>query len=160
VAGSLPRPGGAANRRNTTFQVPLCPECSQRASSRTSEQRGSRLMALLTGALVGLVLLVVVLATGIVPFATSPLTGFLMLGTVWFIGFGLTAGILLSRASRRSPSPDADYVRTTLRVVADPAAPQTSFEWRNRHTAISFFKANGGAAVAEPSVVNEPAAPA
>jgi hypothetical protein len=52
------------------------------------------------------------------------------------------------------------FVRTTLRVVGDPAAPQTSFEWRNRHTAISFFKANGEAAVAEPSVVNEPAAPA
>src|SRR3990170_954557 len=157
VDGTLPRPGGEANRRNTTFQVPLCRDCSRRAKSRTTEQSGSRLMALLTGALVGLVLVVVVLATGIVPFAASLALGLLMLGIIWFIGFGLTAGILLSRAGRQAPSLDANYVRTTLRVGADPSAPQTSFEWRNRHTALNFYRANGPAAVAEPSVVHEPA---
>ncbi len=156
VAGSLPRPGDAASRRSTTFQVPLCPDCSRRASTRTAEQRGSRLMALLTGALVGLVLVVAILATGIVPFASSLALGLLILGVIWFIGFGLTAGILLARARRLPPSADAIYVRTTLRVVGDPAAPQTSFEWRNRATALSFYQANGTAAAAEPSVVNEP----
>src|SRR3989304_80878 len=114
VDGTLPRPGGEANRRNTTFQVPLCRDCSRRAKSRTTQQSGSRLMALLTGALVGLVLVVVVLAPGIVPFATSLALGLVMLGAIWFIGFGLTAGILLSRAGRPAPSPDAQYVRTTL----------------------------------------------
>lgn len=113
-------------------------------------------MALLTGALVGLVLVVAVLATGIVPFASSLALGLLILGFIWFIGFGLTAGILLARASRLPPSADAIYVRTTLRVVGDPAAPQTSFEWRNRGTALSFYQANGTAAAAKPSVVNEP----
>ncbi len=158
VDGTLPRPGGEANRRNTIFQVPLCRDCSRRAKSRTTQQSGSRLMALLTGALVGLVLVVVVLATGIVPFATSLALGLVMLGAIWFIGFGLTAGILLSRTGRQAPSPDANYVRTTLRVGADPSAPQTSFEWRNRHTALSFYQANGPAAVAEPSVIHEPTA--
>jgi hypothetical protein len=157
VDGTLPRPGGEAKRRNTIFQVPLCRDCSRRAKSRTTRQSGSRLMALLTGALVGLVLVVVVLATGIVPFATSLALGLVMLGAIWFIGFGLTAGILLSRAGRQAASPDANYVRTTLRVGADPSAPQTSFEWRNRNTALSFYKANGPAAVAEPSLVEEPA---
>ena len=157
VPGHLPRAGGQAARRSTTFQVPLCRDCSRRAKGRTAGQSGSRLMALLTGALIGLVLVVVVLATGIVPFAASLALGLLMLGIIWFIGFGLTAGILLSRAGRQAPSPDASYVRTTLRVVADLSNPQTSFEWRNGDTALSFYQANGPAAVAEPSVLNEPA---
>jgi hypothetical protein len=156
VPGNLPRPG-STDRRNTTFQVPLCRACSRRASSRTSEQRGSRVMALLTGALVGLVLVVVVLATGVVPFATSLALGLVMLGAIWFIGFGLTAGILLGRTGRMPPSADAGFVRTTLRVVADAASPQTGFEWRNRETAVSFYEANRPAALAEPSTVEEPA---
>jgi hypothetical protein len=158
VPGSLPRPGGEAARRNTNFQVPLCRDCSRRVGSLSSEQRNARVMAVLVGALVGLVGVVAVLALGIIPFADSPLVGLLILGAIWFAAFVVTGGLMLGRASRAPRSPDADYVRTTLRVVADTSAPQTSFEWRNHHTALSFYQANGSSAVAEPSVVNEPTA--
>ena len=113
-------------------------------------------MAILTGALVGLVLVVVVLATGVIPFASSLALGFLILAVIWFIGFGLTAGILLARGGRQAPTPDAEYVRTTLRVVGDPSVPQTGFEWRNRTTAVGFRQANSSSAVGEPIVLNEP----
>jgi hypothetical protein len=156
VPGSLPR-AGSANRRNTTFQVPLCSDCSRRAKSRSTEQTGSRVMALLTGALVGLVLVVIVLATGLVPFAASLGLGLLMLGVIWFIGFGLTAGILLGRTGRMPSTPDAAFVRSTLKVVPDASGPQTGFEWRNPQTAVAFFEANAPAAVAAPSAVDEPA---
>jgi hypothetical protein len=55
-------------------------------------------------------------------------------------------------------SPDAVFVRTTLRVVADAAAPQTAFEWRNANTARAFFEANGPSAVGEPVAIDDAAA--
>jgi hypothetical protein len=156
VPGSLPKPGGGASRRNTTFQVPLCVDCSRRAASPSPEQRNARVMAVLVGALVGLIGVVAVLALGIIPFAQNPLVGLLLLGAIWFGAFVVAGGFMLARASRTPRPPDAEYVRTTLRVVPDPGAPQTGFEWRNRHTALTFYQANATTAVAEPSVVHEP----
>jgi hypothetical protein len=114
-------------------------------------------MAVLVGALVGLVGVVAVLALGIIPFADAPLVGLLILGAIWFASFVVTGGFMLGRASRAPRSPDAMFVRTTLHVVADPSTPQTGFDWRNRNTALSFYQANGPAAVSEPSLVEEPA---
>jgi hypothetical protein len=160
IAGSLPQAGSKAGRRKTYFQVPLCVECSLRAGKMSPEQRNARVMAVLVGALVGLVGVVAVLALGIIPFAESPLVGLLILGGIWFAAFVVTGGFMLARASRAPRSPDAMFVRTTLRVVPDPAEPQTRFEWRNRRTAQAFYEANAGAAVAPPTPVSETAAPA
>jgi len=112
-------------------------------------------MAHLTGALVGLVLVVAILAANVIPFASSLPLGLVVLGGTWFLGYGITATLLLGRARRAPSSSDAAYVRTTLRVVADPAAPQTAFEWRNRETAVSFSQANGPASLGEPAAIPE-----
>jgi hypothetical protein len=137
----------------------LCIDCSRRASSPSLEQRNARVMAVLVGALVGLVGVVAVLAFGIIPFAQNPVVGLLLLGAIWFAAFVLAGGVMLARASRAPRPPDAEYVRSTLRVVPDTAAPQTAFEWRNRHTAQAFYEANGAVAVAAPAQVTETAEP-
>jgi hypothetical protein len=160
VAGSLPQSGGEAGRRKTNFQVPLCVECSLRAGKPSPEQRNARVMAVLVGALVGLIGVVAVLALGIIPFAESPIVGLLLLGGIWFAAFVVAGGFMLARASRAPRSPDAMFVRTTLRVVSDTAGPQTRFDWRNRHTAQAFYEANVSAAVSPPAPVSETAAPA
>jgi hypothetical protein len=158
VAGSLPRSGGG--RRSTTFQVPLCRECGTRTKARSSEERGARLMAHLTGALVGLILVVVVLAANVIPFATNLALGLAVLVAIGLAGYGLTAAFMLGRAGRMPRPPDAAFVRSTLRVVADPAAPLTAFEWRNADFAASFHKANSATAVAPPaSVADSPPSP-
>jgi len=155
VVGSLPRQGDPAGRRPATFQVPLCRDCSRRAHTLSSEQRGASLMAHLTGALVGLVVIVAILAANVIPFEASLPLGLGVLATTWLVGYGITAALLLGRARRAPPPADAVYVRTTLQVVADPAAPQTAFEWRNRETAVSFFQANGAASIGEPAAIPE-----
>jgi hypothetical protein len=78
-----------------------------------------------------------------------------MLGVTWFLGYGITAAFMLRRARRVPPSADASYIRTTLRVVPDTAAPQTAFEWRNRETAVAFSRANGSASAGEPVAIPE-----
>ncbi len=157
VDGSLPRQGDPGRRRSTTFLVPLCRDCSRRANLKTSEQRNATLMAHLIGALVGLVLVVVVLAAGVIRFESSEelVASLVMLGVAWFLGYGITAALMLRRARRIPPSADASYVRTTLRVVPDEAAAQTAFEWRNRETAVSFSRSNGTASLGEPAAISE-----
>lgn len=159
VDGSLPRHGDPTGRRPATFQVPLCRDCSRRAHTPSSEQRSARLMAHLTGALVGLVVIVAILAANVIPFEASLPLGLVVLVTTWLVGYGITAALLLGRARRAPPAPDASYVRTTLRVVADPAAPQTAFEWRNREMAVSFSQANGPASIGEPAAIPEASSP-
>jgi len=158
VPGSLPRAGDPARRRTTMFQVPLCRECSQRATARSAEARSGALMAHLTGALVGLVLVVGLLAFGVISFAGGIGIGLLTLGVAWFIGYGLTAAVLLRRAAGAASTPDAAFVRSTLRVVPDASPGQTAFEWRNRLTAANFHQANGMAAVGSPAVIPESSA--
>jgi hypothetical protein len=155
VSGNLPR--ADTGRRATTFQVPLCQDCRSRASRLSADQRNARVMAVLIGALVGLIAVVAVLALSIIPFAANPFVGLLILGGIWFITFSLLGGFMLARVGRLPPAPDAAFVRTTLRVAADPAGPLTAFEWRNRQTAVSFHEANAAAASAAPSVVDETA---
>ena len=112
-------------------------------------------MAHLTGALVGLVLIVAVLAVNVIPIASSLPVGLAVLGAAWLLGYGVTAALLLERARRLPPPADATYVRTTLLVVPDPAAPQTAFEFRNRETAVTFSQANGTASLGEPVAIPE-----
>jgi len=157
VDGSLPRQGDPARRRTTTFLVPLCRDCNRRANLQTSEQRSATLLAHLSGALVGLVLVVLVLAAGVIQFGSSQEVGvgLVMLVVSWFLGYGITAAFMLRRARRVPVSLDASYIRTTLRVVPEPGAPQTAFEWRNRETALSFSRANGTASIGEPVAIPE-----
>lgn len=156
IPGNLPR-AGSTGRRQTTFQVPLCRECSNRSRVRSPEQRSARLMAHLIGALVGLVLVVLVLAVNVIPFSQGLPLGLAILGAVGLAGYGLTAGILLGRAGRVPPPPDAAFVRTTLRVSAEPGTPTTAFEWRNAQFAASFHHANRAAASGEPVSIADPA---
>lgn len=146
IAGTLPQIGGG--RRRTAFMVPLCRECSQRSRASSPEQRSARLMAHLTGALIGLVLVVILLALNVLSFGTL---GFVLLGAAGLVGYGLTAAVMLGRAGRIPPTADAAYVRTTLRVLGDPDAPLTAFEWRNPGFAKRFYQANSTTASGEPT---------
>lgn len=159
VPGSLPR-SGPTGRRQTTFKVPLCRECSNRSRVRSPEQRSARLMAHLIGALVGLVLIVAVLALNVIRFSSGLALGLVLLGAIGLVGYGFTAGILVGRAGRIPPPPDAAFVRTTLRVAAEPGAPVTAFEWRSPQFAASFHQANRAVASGEPvSVADEATSP-
>ncbi len=153
IPGSLPRVANPTQRRSTTFQVPLCRECTIRARQRSGEQRSAALMGHLTGALVGLVLVVAGLATNLLPVAGGLPPMLASLGGAWFAGYAVTALLLVGR-SRRAPAPeDAAFVLTTLRVGSDPAVGHTAFEFRQRETAIGFLQANGNAATTGPTPV-------
>jgi hypothetical protein len=103
--------------------------------------------------------IVAILAANVIPFEASLPLGLVVLVTTWLVGYGITAALLLGRARRAPPASDASYVRTTLRVVADPATPQTAFEWRNREMAVSFSQANGPASIGEPAAIPEASSP-
>lgn len=145
VPGSLPRADNPSQRRSTTFQVPLCHECSQRARQRSAEQRGAALMGHLTGALVGLVLVVGALAANLLPFASGLPIGLAALAGVWFAGYLVTAMMLVPRARRAPPPEDAAFVQTTLWVNSDAPLGHTAFDFRQRDTALGFVQANGNA---------------
>jgi hypothetical protein len=157
IPGSLPRPGSPGQRRPTTFQVPLCRDCSLRSRQRSAEQRGAALMGHLTGALVGLVLVVAALAANLLPFGSGLLVGLAATGGAWLAGYLVTAALLVPRARRAPPPEDAAYVLTTLRVSPESPIGQTAFEFRQRETALGFQQANGNAVTAGPTAVPEAA---
>lgn len=153
IPGSLPRAADPTQRRSTTFQVPLCRDCTIRARQKSGEQRSAALMGHLTGALMGLVLVVAGLATNLLPVGGGLPLLLGSLGGVWFAGYLVTALVLVGR-SRRAPAPeDAVFVQTTLRVAPDRALGHTAFEFRQRETAIGFLQANGNAATSGPTPI-------
>jgi hypothetical protein len=104
---------------------------------------------------VGLALVVGALALNLVSFEGDGLGGFLALGVVGIMGYGITALILTQ--SKATPPPDALFVGTTLLVRGSPLSPETVFAWRHAGYADVFYLANQGAAVSGPTPTDEDA---
>lgn len=133
---------GKGERRRVTISLSLCASCRKRIQARSGEERNARLQAFLTSMLLAVLALVITLALGVVKFQDSLLDDLLLLMLISVISFAIPAFVLLSRASRTPPPPDAVYVRTTLFIPEDPQGQGAAFEWRNPSFAQRFKEAN------------------
>lgn len=149
IVGSVSQGQAVGRRRMTRFNVPLCRACYRRAIARTAEEKSARLNAHLISALVGLGLLVVVLAVGLIDPARvgvgAAAVFVLILGVA---GYAASAVIMLGRAGRFPPTADARYVRTTLLIPEESQGLETAFEWRSSRYAEQFYQANHQRALA------------
>lgn len=141
VSGSLPNGQTLGNRRTTLFTLPLCKECYKRASKIHEDEKNARLQAHLVSALLAMVLLVAALAWGL-DLREEPLIGLLIIATLTTVGYSIPALILLGRIQPYPPSPEANYIRSTLHVQAETDTLETAFEWRNKDYAQRFYNAN------------------
>jgi hypothetical protein len=130
VSGRLPDPNQPGERKTFDLRIPLCSDCHKRTQARSADENNSRLQGLLISGVVGLLLMVVTLATGVINLQEDLLLGLGILGLIALLGFGIPAIILLSRASRFPPPRDAVFVLTTL-LIQETADDLTQFEWRN-----------------------------
>jgi hypothetical protein len=146
-------------RAEATFRLPLCDSCRKRAAARSDEEKTARLQAHLIAALIGVVLVVGALAVRLVSFRESPVVDAITLGILLVLGYAPTLLILLNRASRHSPPPDAAYVRSTLLIPTDVQGVETAFEWRSEGYAKRFHQANWQNIVGDVTPVKDRAAP-
>lgn len=141
VIGDLPEGQRIGQRKATSFNLPLCKDCRNRAQQLSPEARNDRLQAYLISTLTALVLLVAALAWG-VDLQEQPQSGVLILAILAILGFSIPAFILLGRARNFPIPPDARYIRSTLIVPADAQGLETAFEFRNQEYAEKFHAAN------------------
>ncbi len=141
VPGSLPNGQTLGNRRTTLFTLPLCKECHKRASKTHEDEKNARLQAHLVSALLAMVLLVAALAWGL-DLREEPLIGLFIIATLATVGYSIPALILLGRIRPYPPPPEANYIRSTLLVLAEADTLETVFEWRNKEYAQRFYNAN------------------
>ena len=132
----------AGDSKKTRYQVPLCRQCLQRASTRSEDALNSRLAAHLGSVLVAMVLMVAAIAFRIVDIRQAPLVAGGLLGVLGLIGYALPAWLLLSRISRLPSPPDAMFVRSTLLVHPRADGEPTTFAWRSRGYAERFASVN------------------
>jgi hypothetical protein len=158
VLGTLPKGQELAERRQTTFNIPLCGECRKRASALSEDAKNARLQGYLMSAILALVFVIAVLAIGIVNVGMG-IPGFVILGIVFIIGFTAPAMFLLGRVGKFPPPPDAAYVRSTLLVPRETQGLETAFEWRNPDYAEKFHGANEANVLGNLIAVKDRAAP-
>jgi hypothetical protein len=156
VLGQLASTTPTSRRRSIRLEVPLCADCQRRASARSPEERTARLQAHLVSAVVALGAVVGGLAFRLVDLQTEPAIGLFFLLTLAVLGYGLTAVLLLGRASRSPLPDDAVYVRTTLIVPPEVEGLATAYEWRNPAFARLFQEANPGNTVGKVVEVRRP----
>jgi hypothetical protein len=142
IAGSLPAGQGMGDRKPARFQVPLCGECRDRATSLSEDAKSARLQSLLFALIIGMAFVVGSLAFGLVKPGDMQLTDWFILLILFIIGFAGSAILLLSRISNYPPPLDAAYVRTTLLIPSENQGLETAFEWRNEEYAQRFYEAN------------------
>jgi hypothetical protein len=148
ILGTAPQGQAVGQRKTSRYTLPLCQSCYRRATARSPEEKNARLNAHLISALVALALLVAALALGwIDPGKNLPMAVVLML-VLLAVGYALPAAILLGRAGRFPPPPDARYVRSTLLIPESSQGLETAFEWRNQRYAEEFYQANHQRALA------------
>jgi hypothetical protein len=142
IAGTLPEGQVMGDRKPTRFQVPLCAECRQRATSLSEDARSARIQSLLISGIIGMAFVVGALALSIVDSGAMQLVDWLTLIILFVIGFAGSAILLLNRISNYPPPMDAAYVRTTLLIPSETQGLETAFEWRNEDYAGRFYEAN------------------
>jgi hypothetical protein len=142
IAGTLPEGQGMGDRKPTRFQVPLCGECRDRATSLSEDAKSARLQSLLFALIIGMAFLVGALAFRLVSPGDMQLTDWFILLILFVIGFAGSAILLLSRISNYPPPIDAAYVRTTLLIPSETQGLETAFEWRSEEYAQRFYEAN------------------
>ncbi len=149
ILGTAPQGQAVAGRKILRYTVPLCQSCYRRATARTPEEKNARLNAHLISVLIALALLVVTLAIpGLIDLQANPGLAAVLMLIVLVIGYALPAMILLGRASRFAPGPDARYVRSTLLIPEASQGLESAFEWRNQRYAEEFYQANHPRALA------------
>jgi hypothetical protein len=142
IAGTLPAGQGMGDRKPARFQVPLCGECRDRATSLSEDAKSARLQSLLFALIIGMAFVVGSLAFGLVRPGSMQLTDWFILLILFIIGFAGSAILLLNRISNYPPPLDAAYVRTTLLIPSETQGLETAFEWRNEEYAQRFHEAN------------------
>lgn len=156
VVSAVPGPAGGMER--TSFTLPLCSSCHQRARARSEDERGARIMAHLIAALIALIVVVVALAAGLVAFEASPFLDAMILAILAVVGYALPVWLLLNRANRFPPPPDAAYVRSTL-IVPREEGETVAFEWRNPLYADRFAETNRETLEGGPVEIDDRTAP-
>lgn len=142
IAGTLPAGQGMADRKPTRFEVPLCGECRDRATSLSEDAKSARTQSILFSLIIGLALVVGALAFGLVDPGEMQLADFFLLGILFTIGFAGSTILLLNRINNYPPPLDAAYVRTTLLIPSETQGLETAFEWRNAEYAERFYEVN------------------
>ncbi len=142
ILGTAPQGQAVGQRKTLRHTVPLCRSCYRRATARTPEEKNARLNAHLISALIALALLVAALAAGLIDPAKNLTLAVVLMLIVLAVGYALPAMILLGRASRFPPGPDARYVRSTLLIPESSQGLESAFEWRNQRYAEEFHQAN------------------
>jgi hypothetical protein len=102
-----------------------------------------------------MLLVVGALAVRLVTFRDSLLVDAVVVLLLLVLGYTLPVLLLLGRASRYPPPPDAAYVRSTLVIPADVKGHETPFEWRNQGYAQRFLQANWEHAIGEVTRVDD-----
>ncbi len=159
VYGTLPNGQKVGQRKVTSFNVPLCAECRERAALRTEEAGNARLQAHLISAIIGMVLVVLSLVIGLIDPRALTVPDFMILAILFIVGYAGPVTFLLNRAGNYPPPPDAVYVRTTLLVPSETQGLETAFEWRNQEYAQRFFDANQSNAIGRLTSVKDRLAP-
>lgn len=159
VYGTLPNGQKVGQRKVTSFNVPLCGECRERAALQTEEASNARLQAHLISAIIGMVLVVLALVIGLVDARALGVADFMILAILLIVGYAGPVMFLLNRAGNYPPPPDAVYVRTTLLVPSETQGLETAFEWRSKEYAERFFEANQANAIGRLTAVKDRLAP-
>ncbi|MEJ2013529.1 MAG: hypothetical protein P8X64_15055 [Anaerolineales bacterium] len=159
VYGTLPNGQKVGQRKVTSFNVPLCDECRERAALQTEDASNARLQAHLISGIIGMVLVVLALVTGIIDTSSLGVVDIMILVILALVGYAGPVTFLLNRAGNYPPPPDAAYVRTTLLVPSETQGLETAFEWRNEEYARRFFEANQANTIGHMTPVKDRLAP-
>jgi hypothetical protein len=159
VYGTLPNGQKVGQRKVTSFNVPLCADCRERAALQTEEAGNARLQAHLISGIIGMVLVVLALVTGIINTSSLGAVDIMILVILALVGYAGPVTFLLNRAGSYPPPPDAAYVRTTLLVPSETQGLETAFEWRSEEYAGRFFEANQANAIGRMTAVKDRLAP-
>jgi hypothetical protein len=154
ILGDLPQGQKIGQRKKSTFNLPLCAECHDRARNISPEEKAERLQAHLLAALTAMVLLVAALAWGL-DIQENPVSSVTIIFVLALIGYSLPAYILLGRIKPSPPSPNAGYIRSTLLIPEDAQGLETAFEFRNKEYADQFSQANDIFALGKPVQVKD-----
>ena len=159
VIGTLPNGQKVGQRKQTTFNIPLCASCAKRAAELSEDAKNARLQAHLLSAIFALILVIGALAVGFVNVQEMGFAGILILLILAIIGYAFPALILLGRVGRYPPPQDAAYVRSTLLIPRETQGLETAFEWRNEVYASEFYEVNETNSLGRLTAVKDRTAP-
>lgn len=142
IPAGLPVGLDSVRRVRASVSLPVCVSCQRRAQARSPAGQGARLQAVLVSVFTSLAVMVIAMAANLVSFEQSAVLAAATLASLGIVGFSIPAWLLLGRTGRSEDTPDALYVRSTLRLPDDVVPPDIAFEWRNRGYAARFLADN------------------